>query len=161
MLDNLNYIISIIVLLFFLTKVIYKFKPCLNIILLSIFLITVSMNKLNYLLASSVVIVLFYYFVPKEVTEGFNAKETTYHIIDNPKSILIDPDDVDDKVKNEQELATLNELKDYRIKSWEKIEGKFKVYNIPLINDLQLIYANSVVMGAGQVFGAESVFKQN
>ena len=67
----------------------------------------------------------------------------------------------DDKVKNEQELATLNELKDYRIKSWEKIEGKFKVYNIPLINDLQLIYANSVVMGAGQVFGAESVFKQN
>ena len=59
----------------------------------------------------------------------------------------------DDKVKNEQELATFNELKDYRIKSWEKIEGKFKVYNIPLINDLQLIYANSVVMGAGQVFG--------
>ena len=59
----------------------------------------------------------------------------------------------DDKIKNEVILAELNEMKDYRVKSWENIKGKFKVYNIPLINDLQLIYANSVVMGAGQVFG--------
>jgi len=59
----------------------------------------------------------------------------------------------DDKIKNEVILAELNEMKDYRVKSWENVKGKFKVYNIPLINDLQLIYANSVVMGAGQVFG--------
>jgi len=58
----------------------------------------------------------------------------------------------DDKIKNETELAELNELKDYRVKSWENVEGKFKVYHIPLIDDLQLIYANSVVMGAGEVF---------
>ena len=59
----------------------------------------------------------------------------------------------DEKILDEQTLASKNEEKNYHVEKCEEVKGNFKVYNIPLIDDLQLIYANSVVMGAGQVFG--------
>ena len=58
----------------------------------------------------------------------------------------------DEKILDEQTLASKNEEKNYHVEKCEEVKGNFKVYNIPLIDDLQLIYANSVVMGAGQVF---------
>tara|TARA_B100000029_G_scaffold501631_1_gene575459 strand:+ start:1207 stop:1977 length:771 start_codon:yes stop_codon:yes gene_type:complete len=58
----------------------------------------------------------------------------------------------DEKILDEQTLASMNEEKNYHVEKCEEVKGNFKVYNMPLIDDLQLIYANSVVMGAGQVF---------
>ena len=58
----------------------------------------------------------------------------------------------DEKILDEQTLASKNEEKNYHVEKCEEVKGNFKVYNIPLIDDLQLIYANSVVMGAGQVY---------
>ena len=63
------------------------------------------------------------------------------------------PDEEIDGDDNEtKKLFSLQQSKDYTIKSWEIVKGNFKVYNFKKINDLQLVFANTVLFGAGELF---------
>ena len=65
------------------------------------------------------------------------------------------PDEEIDGDNNEtKKLFSLQQSKDYTIKSWEIVKGNFKVYNFKKVNDLQLIFANTVLFGAGELFEA-------
>jgi|TARA_B110001454_G_scaffold145837_1_gene135334 hypothetical protein len=57
--------------------------------------------------------------------------------------------------ENYQKLFALQQIKDYKIDSWETVKGKFKVYNFDRVDDLQLLFANSFVFGTGKVFVEE------
>ena len=54
--------------------------------------------------------------------------------------------------ENYQKLFALQQIKDYKIDSWEIVKGNFKVYNFERVDDLQLLFANSFVFGTGKVF---------
>jgi len=41
---------------------------------------------------------------------------------------------------------------DYKVNSWETLKGNFKVYNFTRVDDLQLLFANTVVFGTGEIF---------
>ena len=99
MLDIFNLVLGLLTLTFYFNKVINKFNPCLNIILISLFLIAYSMDKTQYLLGSIVVIILFYFLVPSNNKEGFQTSKTTYHLIDNVDTILLSEERRSDKSK--------------------------------------------------------------
>jgi hypothetical protein len=54
--------------------------------------------------------------------------------------------------ENYQKLFALQQIKDYKIDSWETVKGNFKVYNFERVDDLQLLFANSFLFGTGKVF---------
>jgi hypothetical protein len=57
--------------------------------------------------------------------------------------------------ENYQKLFALQQIKDYKIDSWETVKGNFKVYNFERVDDLQLLFANSFVFGTGKIFVEE------
>ena len=54
--------------------------------------------------------------------------------------------------ENYQKLFALQQIKDYKIDSWETVKGNFKVYNFERVDDLQLLFANTFVFGTGKIF---------
>ena len=55
----------------------------------------------------------------------------------------------DDKIRK---LFAMQQDMDYKVKSWETLKGNFKVYNFTRVDDLQLLFANTVVFGTGEIF---------
>ena len=57
------------------------------------------------------------------------------------------PDGEIDEEENEtKKLFSLQQSKDYTIKSWEIVKGNFKVYNFKKVNDLLGVFANTVLI---------------
>ena len=137
MLDIFNLVLGFLTLTFYFNKVIEKFNPCLNIILLSLFLIAYSMSNTQYLLGSIVVIILFYFLVPNN-KENFAIKRKTYHLIDSLDTILLDDERRNDKTKpivfqplNSKDIIKIKKTGKFRypgeksVKDIEMIDNKF------------------------------------
>ena len=49
-------------------------------------------------------------------------------------------------------LFHLQQDRDYTVESWEIVKGSFKVYNFTKVENIELMFANTVVFGTGDVF---------
>ena len=49
-------------------------------------------------------------------------------------------------------LFRLQQDRDYTVESWEIVKGSFKVYNFTKVENIELMFANTVVFGTGDVF---------
>lgn len=131
MLDIFNLVLAFLTLTFYFNKVIEKFTPCLNIILLSLFLIAYSMSNTQYLLAAIVIIIVFYFVVPNN-NENFTVKKTTYHLIDTIDTILLSETRRNDKSKplvyiklDKKDIMTIKKNGKYKYKgesNWKDLE---------------------------------------
>ena len=96
--DLLNFIIVTLTLIFYLNNTIEKFKPCLNIILVSLLLIAYSTSDTNYIMGTILVLLAFHFFLSNKNIETFK-DGPTYHLIDDLDTILRDKNDKTPVVK--------------------------------------------------------------
>lgn len=122
MVDIINFGIALLTLIFYFSTIINKFKPCLNIILVSLFLISYSMDNTNYLLSTVVILLVFYFFMPNNLLEGFET-DNMYYIIDDLKTINLTPKQVK---KKQNEIVRIPITKDQLSKILENGEFKYK-----------------------------------
>ena len=113
MLDIMNFGIALLTLIFYFNNIIEKFKPCLNIILVSLFIISYSMNNTQYLLGTVMIILLFYFLIPADLTEGFetNSYKFPLTIIDGIDTLPSTPEQRKSIpggiIKNKKELGKI------------------------------------------------------
>ncbi len=49
-------------------------------------------------------------------------------------------------------LFRLQQDRDYTVESWEIVKGSFKVYNFTKVENIELMFANTIVFGTGDIF---------